>query len=59
MNQYFTDKKVNVTHVEMTTNNRSAYAIRIDDGYPAYLILNKRLEEAKVFKGFTRHFSIQ
>ncbi|MBU2969634.1 alpha/beta fold hydrolase [Pseudoalteromonas sp. C2R02] len=52
----YTDKKVNVTHVEMTTNNRSAYAIRIDDGYPAYLILNKRLEEAKVFKDLLATF---
>lgn len=52
----YTDKKVNVTDVEMTTDNRSAYAIRIDDGYPAYLILNKKLEEAKVFKDLLKSF---
>jgi len=52
----FTDKKVNVTDVEMTSDNRSAYAIRIDDGYPAYLILNKKVEEAKVFKDLLKSF---
>lgn len=52
----FTDKKVSVTDVEMTADSRSAYAIRIDDGYPAYLILNKKLEEAKVFKDLLKSF---
>jgi len=52
----YTDKKVNITDVEMTTDNRSAYAIRVDDGYPAYLILNKKLEEAKVFKELLKMF---
>lgn len=52
----FTDKKVSVTHVEMTTDNRSAYAIRVDDGYPAYLILNKKLEEAKIYKSLLATF---
>lgn len=52
----FTDKKVNVTDVEMTTDKRAAYAVRIDDGYPAYLILNKKLEEAKVFKRLLKSF---
>ncbi|KGJ94850.1 alpha/beta hydrolase family protein [Colwellia psychrerythraea] len=52
----YTDKKVNVSDVEMTTDERSAYAIRVDDGYPAYLILNKKLEEAKVFKDLLKQF---
>jgi len=52
----YTDKKVNVTDVEMTNDNRSAYAIRVDDGYPAYLILNKKHEEAKVFKDLLKLF---
>jgi len=52
----YTDKKVNITDVEMTTDNRAAYAIRVDDGYPAYLILNKKLEEAKVFKSLLKVF---
>ena len=52
----YADKKVSITDVEMTTDNRSAYAIRVDDGYPAYLILNKKHEEAKVFKELLKSF---
>ena len=40
----------------MTTDKRSAYAVRVDDGYPAYLILNKKHEEAKVFKELLKLF---
>lgn len=52
----YTDKNVDVTDVELTVDGRSAYAIRIDDGYPAYLILNKKLEEGKVFKDLLTSF---
>ncbi len=52
----YTDKEVNITDVEMTTDKRSAYAVRVDDGYPAYLILNKKHEEAKVFKELLKLF---
>jgi len=52
----YTDKKVDISHVEMTTNGRSAYAIRVDDGYPSYLILNKKVEEAEIFKGLLKSF---
>ncbi|PKH86282.1 alpha/beta hydrolase family protein [Colwellia sp. Bg11-28] len=52
----YTDKKVDITDVEMTTDKRSAYAVRVDDGYPAYLILNKKHEEAKVFKELLKLF---
>lgn len=52
----YTDEKVNVTDVEMTTDNRTAFAIRVDDGYPAYLILNKKPPEATVFKNLLKQF---
>jgi len=52
----YTDKKVDIAHVEMTTNGRSAFAIRVDDGYPSYLILNKKVEEAEIFKGLLKSF---
>jgi dipeptidyl aminopeptidase/acylaminoacyl peptidase len=52
----YTDEKVDVTDVELTTDGRSAYAIRIDEGYPAYLILNKKVEEAKIFKDLLKSF---
>lgn len=46
----FSDKKIDVTHVELTEDGRTAYAIKIDDGYPAYLILNKSIPEGAAFK---------
>lgn len=52
----YTDKMVDVTDIEMTTDARSAYAIRVDEGYPSYLILNGKLEEAKVFKDLLKSF---
>lgn len=52
----YTDKKVDVTDVELTVDGRNAYAIRIDDGYPAYLILNKKLDEAVIFKDLLKTF---
>ena len=52
----YTDKKVDITDVELTTDGRSAYAIRIDDGYPVYVLLNKKKEEAKVFKNLLTSF---
>ncbi len=52
----YTDKTVDITDVEMTTDGRSAYAIRVDESYPSYLILNKKLEEAKVTKTLLKSF---
>lgn len=45
----YTDTNVDVTDVELTVDGRNVYAIRIDDGYPAYLILNKKFDEAAIF----------
>lgn len=52
----YTDKTVDISDIEMTTNGRTAYALRVDDSYPAYLILNKKVEEAKVLKSLLKSF---
>lgn len=52
----YTDKKVDVTYAELTADNRQAYALRVDDGYPNYLIINKKVDEAKVFKDLLQSF---
>jgi len=52
----YTDKVVDITDVEMSTDGRSAYAIRVDENYPSYLILNKKLAEAQVFKNLLKSF---
>ena len=54
--QVYTDPRVDITDVEMTTDGRTAFALRVDDGYPAYLLLNNKLEEAKVFKSLLSVF---
>jgi dienelactone hydrolase len=52
----FTDTVADITDIEMTTDGRTAFAIRVDEDYPAYLILNKKVEEAKVFKSILQSF---
>jgi dipeptidyl aminopeptidase/acylaminoacyl peptidase len=52
----YTDEKVDVTDVELSTDTKAAYAIRVDDGYPAYVIMNPDLEEAKIFKDLLKSF---
>ena len=53
---YFTDRAVDIKHVEMTTDGRSAYAIKIDETFPAYVILNKQAEEADTLKDLLKSF---
>jgi len=55
----FTDSKVDITNIEMTTDRNSFYALRVDDGFPAYLLMNQKLEESKVFKGLVATFPNQ
>jgi dipeptidyl aminopeptidase/acylaminoacyl peptidase len=52
----YTDKNVDITYAELTTDGRSAFAIRVDEDYPAYLILDKKVQEAKVFKDLLKSF---
>ncbi|MGB1263515.1 MAG: alpha/beta hydrolase family protein [Cognaticolwellia sp.] len=52
----FTDKTVDITDVEMSTDGRSAYAIRVDENYPAYIMLDKKNQEAKIFKMLLQAF---
>jgi len=52
----YSDSSVDISDVEMTTDGRSAYAIRVDENYPSYLILNKKVEEAKIFKELLQTF---
>ncbi|MEW6993501.1 prolyl oligopeptidase family serine peptidase [Colwelliaceae bacterium MEBiC 14330] len=52
----FTDSAADITDIEMTTDGRTAFAIRVDEGYPAYLILNKKVDEAAIFKNILKTF---
>jgi len=53
----YTHKSVDITNLVMTADDRSVIAIRIDDGYPSYLLLSNPGEEAKTFKLLLKHFS--
>lgn len=54
--ELFTDKATDITHVEMTSDGRTAMAIRVDEDYPAYIVLNKKHEEAKVYRNILKSF---
>ncbi|WNC67248.1 prolyl oligopeptidase family serine peptidase [Thalassotalea nanhaiensis] len=51
-----TDKKVDISAVNKTVDKRNVYALRVDDEFPAYYMLNKSLPEAKVFKKLVASF---
>ncbi|NQZ82512.1 MAG: S9 family peptidase [Colwellia sp.] len=55
----FTDEKVDITDVEVTKDNNNIYALRVDDGFPAYLMTNQSFREAQVFKGLVGAFPNQ
>jgi dienelactone hydrolase len=52
----FTDKDVDISGIEMSTDGRTAYAAKLDVGYPSYVILNKKTDEAKVYKDLIKSF---
>lgn len=52
----YTDPKVDITSVVKTTDDRSAYAIQVDDGRPAYLLLTEESAEAKIYKELIASF---
>lgn len=54
--EVFTDRKVDITNISMSTDGRSAYGIRVDENYPSYLILDKKNKEAEIFKMFLQTF---
>lgn len=49
-NQIYANDKVDVTSVIAGTDGRSAYGIRVDDGYPSYLTFLPSHPEAETFK---------
>ncbi|WP_168190701.1 alpha/beta hydrolase family protein [Salinimonas iocasae] len=51
--EIYTDKKVSLSpgSINVTVDNTDAYAIRVDDGRPAYMMFEDAGEEASLFKG--------
>lgn len=54
--EVFTDKEMDITHALYTSDGNAIYGLRIDDGQPSYILLNKNLEQAKNFKDLLATF---
>jgi len=52
----FSDKKVDIEGLVMNTQGNQIYAVRLEDGYASYVILDNSLEEAKIFKNLLKAF---
>ncbi len=46
----YTDPVVDVTSAKRTSDNRSVYAVQVDDARPAYILLSDEFREAHIFK---------
>ena len=53
----YTHKEVDITNVVLSADGRSVYGIRVDNGYPGYLVFSKSSEEAATFKSLLQYFS--
>lgn len=52
----FVDTEVDVTNVILKADRSSIYALRVDDQYPAHIIVNKNEPEAQLFKLLLQSF---
>ena len=53
----YTNDNVSITNVSTTTDLSSVYAVRVDDGYPQYVMLEAEHKEAELFSKFTQSFA--
>lgn len=55
----YSDVAVDITNVEYSSDGNSIYALRVDEHFPAYLLLNQEHQEAQIFKGLVAAFPDQ
>jgi dipeptidyl aminopeptidase/acylaminoacyl peptidase len=53
----YSSDKIDITYPMFSTDGESIYAVRIDESYPAYLLLNKESPDTKVFRALTEKFA--
>ena len=53
----YTHKQVDITELIKTTNGHGVYAVRVDHGYPSYLMLPNPSEEREIFRKLLKYFS--
>ncbi|WP_395338294.1 alpha/beta hydrolase family protein [Ningiella sp. W23] len=54
--EIYTDDVVDITDITLSSDGSSAYAIRVDNGYPAYMMFNAKSEEAQIYKSMLATF---
>ena len=52
----YTDDKVDITSVTYSADGNSIYALRVDPGYPTYVMLDRESDEAKMYRQFLQTF---
>lgn len=52
----YTEEDVSITNVTFSSDEQSAYAVRVDSDYPAYVVFNKKSDEAQIFKSLLATF---
>lgn len=53
----YVDPDVDITGAITNYDGSEIYAVRVDPGYPSYVIFNKKSEEAKVFRSLVKTFA--
>ncbi|HKI74491.1 MAG TPA: prolyl oligopeptidase family serine peptidase, partial [Pseudomonadales bacterium] len=53
----YVNDTVDVTSAVRSTDRKRVYALRIDDGYPSYLIFSKEDQEAGIFRALLQAFA--
>ncbi|MEW9797825.1 S9 family peptidase [Alteromonas sp. CYL-A6] len=54
--EIYTDKNVDISGINFTPDKSSVYALRVDDGYPSYMMFNDSGKEAGLFKALLSTF---
>ena len=54
--EVYTDERVDITGISFNAARDAVYALRVDDGYPAYVMFNEVGDEAKSFKSLLATF---
>mgnify|MGYP000224056454 FL=1 len=57
--EIFSDEKVDITGAQISTDGHKVYALKVDDGFPVYYIVNNKLDEAITFKNLVSAFPQQ
>ncbi|MCY7294859.1 alpha/beta hydrolase family protein [Alteromonas sp. a30] len=53
----YVDPDVDITHAVTNYDDTEVYAVRVDPGYPNYVIFNKTNEEAQIFRNLVKTFA--